>query len=223
MSHVREHHLRIARTARFFVCGDPATAEEAWFVLHGYRQLAERFIHRFTDLPGLHHGRAVIAPEALNRFYVERETTGPHGPESRVGAGWMTRVEREHEIRDYVDYLDRLRDQVTAGAKRVVALGFSQGAETASRWAVLGGVPPDELILWGGGLAADLDPDRAAQALAGTAVTFVVGDDDPWARDRSAAGIHLLAERGGDARRLDYGGGHRVEREVLARGWPWMG
>jgi predicted esterase len=225
MIHAREHHLRVARTARFFVYGEPATAEEVWFVLHGYKQLAERFIERFTELPGVQEGRrAVVAPEALNRFYVERawerEMAGPHGPDFRVGATWMTRSDREHEIRDYVDYLDRLRDHIAAGAGRVVALGFSQGSETASRWAVLGAVPPAELILWGGGLAADLDPGRTGRALAGVTVSFVVGDEDAWAGERSTAGIALLAERGVAARRVAYEGGHRVERDVLTRTWP---
>ena len=221
MSHIREHSLRIARTARFAVCGDPPTAGEVWFVLHGYRQLAARFIRRFTDLPGISDGRrAVVAPEALNRFYVEREPAGPHGPESRVGAAWMTRHDREAEIRDYVDYLDRLRDHVGGTADRVLVLGFSQGAETASRWAVLGGAPPDELILWGGGLPIDLDPDRAAAALARTTVTFVAGDADRWARERSDAGLPLLERLGVPARKIDYRGGHRVEPDVLAAHWP---
>ena len=221
MSDVREHHLRISRTARFVVAGDPAVASELWFVLHGYRQLAERFIRRFTELPGLRERRrAVIAPEALSRFYIERETTGPHTSASRVGGSWMTRADREHEIEDYVDYLDRLRDHVGGGAARVVVLGFSQGAETASRWAVLGATPPTELILWGGGLAADLEPERVAEALAGTRVTFVVGDDDRWAEDRSAEGLTLLREQGLEPQRVGYPGGHRVVPEVLAAEWP---
>lgn len=221
MSHIREHSLRVSRTARFAVCGDPETCAEAWFVLHGYRQLAGRFIQRFIGLPGVSDGRrAVIAPEALNRFYIEPEPAGPHGPGSRVGATWMTRHDRDAEIRDYVDYLDRLRDHVAGTARRLVVLGFSQGAETASRWAVLGGAPPDELILWGGGLAADLDEERAVPALARTAVTFVVGDADRWARERSGAGLPLLERLGVQARRIGYPGGHRLEPEVLAVHWP---
>ena len=221
MSPIREQSLRISRTARFAVCGDPATAPEAWFVLHGYRQLAGRFIQRFADLPGVSDGRrAVIAPEALNRFYIEREPAGPHGPDARVGATWMTRHDRDAEIRDYVDYLDRLREHTGGPADRLVVLGFSQGAETASRWAVLGGSPPDELILWGGGLAADLDEERAAAVLARTTVSFVVGDTDRWAIQRSASGLALLGRLGVPVRKIEYSGGHRVEPDVLAAHWP---
>ena len=221
MSHIREHSLRISRTARFVVYGEPATAPEAWFVLHGYRQLADRFMRRFTELPGVDEGRrVVIAAEALNRFYVEEETTGAHGPDARVGGAWMTRHAREDEIRDYVDYLDRLRDHVTPAAERVVVLGFSQGAETASRWAVLGATPPDELILWGGGLATDLEPERIGRRLGGTRVVFVAGEDDRWAQERTEAGFGLLREAGIAAHRIEYPGGHRVEPAVLAEHWP---
>lgn len=222
MAELTEGHLRVARTARFFVCGDPSGAAELWFVLHGYRQLAERFIRRFTGLAGLAEGRrAVIAPEALNRFYIEQERTGPHGPGSRVGAGWMTREDREHEIADYLAYLDGLRARLAGAAARVVVLGFSQGAETASRWATLGGAAaPDELVLWGGGLAADLAPDVLAPRLAATRVRFVAGNADAWAKDRADAGVAVLGAAGIPAERIDYHGGHRVEPEVLARHWP---
>lgn len=205
-------------------------AEEVWFVLHGYGQLAGRFIERFRPLPGAGTRRAVVAPEALSRFYVEREV-GPHGPESRVGASWMTREARETEIGDYVEYLDRVAARVLGDAAArqptapasstegsapgVVILGFSQGAETASRWAVLGGARPSRLILWGGGLAADLDPGRMAANLAGVVVRFVIGDDDRWGRDKAEQGLHRLRQAGIAAERIHYPGGHRIEESVL--------
>ncbi len=209
--------------------GDPSSSEEVWFVLHGYRQLAEPFIRRFTALPGVESGRvAVVAPEALSRFYIE-DDGGEHGPDSRVGATWMTRADREHEIRDYVEYLDRLAEAVLVGAeggaptgpldggpRRIVVLGFSQGAATASRWVAYGRIRPAELILWGGGLAADLDMDRAAEALRDVRVRLAVGDEDPWAAGRAAQSIRRLEGVGLEAERVDYRGGHHVPRDVLA-------
>jgi predicted esterase len=230
----REGHIRVPRTARYRVLGDPEAADEVWWVLHGYRQLAERFIRRFAGLPGLAAGgRAVVAPEGLSRFYVEREV-GPHGPSSRVGAAWMTRADRAHEIEDYVSYLDRLAASLvgdetgaagplTGGGRRQVVLGFSQGAETASRWAVYGGIRASELILWGGGLAEDLDLGRAAGSLADTVVRFVVGSEDRWARERASRGEEVLrglGVAGMDVGRVEYDGGHVVDPEVLSRHWP---
>jgi len=60
----REGRIRVLRTVRFRVLGDPVASGEVWFVLHGYRQTAERFIRRFQHLPGAGETRAVVAPEA---------------------------------------------------------------------------------------------------------------------------------------------------------------
>ena len=45
--------------------------------------------------------RVLVAPEGLSRFYVN----ATHG---LVGASWMTREDRQHEIDDYVGYLDAI-------------------------------------------------------------------------------------------------------------------
>jgi predicted esterase len=211
----------VERTARYHVLGDPSRAAEVWLVVHGYGQLAGRFIRRFDALPGVASGeRAVVAPEALSRFYVEGEV-GPHGPGSRVGASWMTRSDREHEIRDYVEYLDRVAAEITPGGSRILVFGFSQGAETASRWSVLGGIRPAELVLWGGGMAVDLDPDRASWALQDTAIRLVVGAEDAWARHRAEDSMSRLRAAGLSPELIGYPGGHQVEADVLSRHWPW--
>lgn len=223
-------HIRVPRTARFAWLGR-SEADELWVALHGYGQLAGRFLRRFRDLPGLEDGRRrVVAPEALNRFYLERNAGG-HGQGTPVGATWMTREDREIEIRDYIAYLDAVLDHVrggrladgvrrppaTPGGKGAdVVLGFSQGAETASRWAVLGARPPGTLILWGGGLAEDLSPAALGRGLRGARVIFVVGDEDEWGRKRSAAGIRVLREIGLEPERVGFGGGHRLDPAVLS-------
>ena len=232
-----ERAIRVPRTARYAVLGDPATASELWFVLHGYRQLARRFIRRFEELPGLKSGeRAVVAPEALSRFYIEREVRGPHGPDSRVGASWMTREDRESEIRDYVEYLDLLVEEVSPDPRRaragtgghpprLVVLGFSQGCETATRWVTLGRVKPAELVLWGGGLAEDLPPGPAVRALGDLRLRLVVGDEDRWAGRRSMETVDRMGSWGLPAADEDmvlrYHGGHRISPAVLTEAWPW--
>jgi hypothetical protein len=224
---VVERHIRVERTARYHVLGDPSSAREVWFVVHGYGQLARPFLRWFGALPGAGSTRALVAPEALSRFYVE-ERVGPHGGETRVGASWMTREVRASEIADYVAYLDAVAAEVggpgggavggpVADPRRVV-LGFSQGAETASRWAVLGAIRPAELILWGGGLAVDLEPGAIREVLAGTRIRLVVGDDDAWGRKRVEESLTRLDAAGLMAERIGYAGGHRVEEAVL-RAW----
>ncbi len=213
--------IEVARTARFFQLGRPgAGVGQVWMVCHGYRQSAGRFARRFEAARD--EGAVVVAPEALSRFYVD-PAPGAHGPASRVGASWMTRVDREAEIRDYVRYLDALarrtleyeRDASTAAGSRprLVALGFSQGGHAAARWAALGSAAVDELVLWGSYLPPD--PEIAAR-LAGVRVTTVFGDRDPvfdapLRRDQEAR----LASAGVAQAWRTFSGVHEVDASVV--------
>ena len=223
MTEPAAHHLRVQRTARYYTLGDTAGADRLWFVLHGYRQLASRFIRRFAPLveaEGDGGAAAVVAPEGLSRFYLRSEEGRSHDGESRVGAAWMTREDREYEIADYVEYLDRLAEQVLAsrgpgGAPAVTLLGFSQGSETASRWAVLGHTRFDRLVFWGGGPAEDLDMEAAAARLAGRQITFVHGAEDGWGRDKAERWAPRLEALDARVATLRFEGGHRVDPDVL--------
>ncbi|MGH7481730.1 MAG: alpha/beta hydrolase [Longimicrobiales bacterium] len=213
----RQAHIRVARTARYWTWGPLDADAPVWFVLHGYRQLAHRFIARFEPLVSA--GCTVVAPEALSRFYLD-DDTGPHGPDAHVGATWMTREDRLSEIRDYVDYLDALHARILGPAteRAVVTLGFSQGAATASRWAALGGAHIDRLILWAGRLPPDLEPGDAVARLKTRALTYVVGADDRWAGPAAIAEEQArLREHGIECTVLDHPGGHRIEEEPLRR------
>jgi predicted esterase len=212
---VIEHHLEVSRTARYWTLGDPGTAREIWFVLHGYRQLARRFLRRFAAVDD--GTRLIVAPEALSRFYVEA-TAGRHGPGAVVGATWMTREDREHEIADYVAYLDRLAATIVAQApeRSLNVLGFSQGVATATRWVVHGGVRPTRLILWGDFTPPDLDLDRATAALAGVEMVTVRGDADAALSTRLAAEeAARFAQAGIHVRSVGYAGGHDIHEETL--------
>lgn len=201
---MHEHHIPVTRTARYFTLG-PAGAASSWFVLHGYRQLARGFLKAFGRLDDGH--RRIVAPEALSRDYTDAGT-GRHGPDARVGATWMTREDRETEIRDYVAYLDAVAD---AEGQPDVVLGFSQGTATASRWVCYGAVRPGTLVLWAGPLAHDLDRERGLERLGGVNVIFVVGTDDPGAGVAVAEQMAWLEAAGVACRRLEYEGGHRIE------------
>ena len=208
-----ENRIRVSRTARYFTLGESGTGlTEAWFVLHGYRQAAARFLRRFAVLEGA--GRRLVAPEGLSRFYIDR-APGRHGPEHRVGASWMTREDRRSEIRDYVAYLDALGELVAPSASsspvRRIVLGFSQGAHTASRWVALGQIAPEELVLWGTGLAEDLDEEGVATGLKDVRVTFVRGSEDPYRNPEGEARQEKLLERAGvPYRMLSFAGGHEI-------------
>jgi predicted esterase len=207
-----EHRLQVARTARYWTLGQQPS-DDVWIALHGYRQLARRFLRRFVPLDD--GSRLIVAPEALSRFYVGTER-GRHGPESVVGATWMTREAREDEIRDYVAYLDRLAGTVLRGGERLTVLGFSQGVATACRWVTLGAVRPARLVLWGDFLPPDLELERAAEALADTEVVLVRGGTDAsLTSDLASREAERLESSGIVYRRIFYEGGHDIDAGTL--------
>jgi predicted esterase len=207
------HHLSVSRTARYAQYGS-LDAPTWWMVLHGYGQRAADFIAPFADLATA--DRCILAPEALSRFY----TDGMASHQS-VGASWMTREDRAHEIEDYVRYLDALAHRLQAerradAAPAIHVLGFSQGAATASRWVALGTTPVEDLTLWAGDVAHDLDLEQHADAFRPLGVTVVLGDDDPYISDERFQALHARL----DAHAIPvavhrFSGGHRLHRATL--------
>jgi hypothetical protein len=64
-----EHHLGVRRTARYFTLGPAAAgAREVWIVLHGYGQLAARFLRHFATLDD---GARASSPPKACRAYAE--------------------------------------------------------------------------------------------------------------------------------------------------------
>ncbi len=209
---VNVHHITVSRTARYFLLGDELGANEVWFVLHGYSQLAAGFVRWFE--PAARPGRLIVAPEALSRAYFEEQNA------RRVGASWMTREDREAEIQDYVQYLDRVADEVIGALPPrpwVEIHGFSQGTATASRWAAFGRHAANRMVLWGGSVPPDLDIERLRASLRGAPVVLVAGDRDQYVtadqvrhEEARLAGLGL----GVDVR--TFAGGHAVDRTLLA-------
>jgi len=214
---IREVSLEVLRTARVALLGpDPqGPPEEAWYLLHGYRQLARRLLTRCETL--VTDGRLVAAPEGLSRFYLSAPDRA-HGAQDPIGASWMTREDREAEIRDYVRYLDRTALALEAGGRpERTVLGFSQGAHTAARWAVLGRARPSRLVLWGSALPGDL-PDGAAERMSSMELIVVRGKADGLRRKEDEIREEAwLGSEGIPYRILEHPGGHEITSEVLAR------
>ena len=193
---MRERHIRVARTARYYTLGPAGTSlREVWLVCHGYRQLARRFLTRFADLDD--GTRLIVAPEGLSRFYLHDPASG-HGKEVPIGATWMTREDRENEITDYVGFLDGVLDEVldevpdevpdelsteSGGTARLTVLGFSQGAHTVCRWVAAGEAAIERIILWGAYLPDDLDLNRGPERLGSAELILVRGLLDHFISD----------------------------------------
>lgn len=168
------HSVEVPRTARIATLGSLETADTWWVVLHGYGQLAADFIEAFA--PIVTPDRCVVAPEGLSRFYVD--DLDEH---EQVGASWMTTEAHDEEIADYLRFLDTAVCALSGEPpSSIQLLGFSQGAATASRWALLGDTTVDRLILWGGTPARDLDLTTHAATLRTLNLTLVAGTNDQY-------------------------------------------
>lgn len=205
------HHITVPRTARYITHGEIESAEDVWFVLHGYSMLAASFLRWFE--PVARPGRLLVAPEGLSRAYFEEKGM------RRVGASWMTKEDRDAEIEDYVRYLDLMAARVLAGVPgrpRVEVHAFSQGTATACRWVAFGNVAPSRLMLWSGLLPPDLPLDRYGPVLSRAGLEMAFGSRDHFIPaadvDREQA---RLAAAGLTPRIHRFEGGHRVDRATL--------
>ncbi len=198
-------------TARYIQTAPLTKAtKQLWFVLHGYGQLAPYFIRKFDVLHTPEH--VVVAPEGISRFYLK-------GHDGRVGATWMTREERQSDINNYIKLLNAIYRSVmqegTADASlQINIVGFSQGAATASRWAVMGELTYHRLILWAGVFPPDM-PDTL-NGLQEKDLLMVYGANDPYINEeRLSAQTDFLDSAGLKYHVTAFDGVHDIDKETL--------
>jgi predicted esterase len=207
-----KRNISVPKTARFYLSGDITdNIKSVWFVLHGYGQLAEEFIQNFESISD--DNTLVVAPEALNRFYWK----GFHG---KIGATWMTKEDRLNEIKDYVNFLDILYNEVMIkiphNTIKVTVLGFSQGTATACRWVVNSKVKVDKLILWGGTIPPDINSIESEKILEASNLAIVVGDEDEFIDENLIdREIKHLDEKKLLYQLIRFDGKHEIKPEIL--------
>lgn len=165
-----EHLLTSEKTFRYYVEGDIHTATKLVYVLHGYGQLAQYFIRKFLPT---NKNIVIVAPEGMHRFYLK-------GSSGRVGASWMTKEDRENDIKDNINWLNNLHQKLLANKsfEKVIVLGFSQGGATAARW-VNQMEKVDGLIMWATVFPPDLENSIDSTVLR-LKNHFVLGTEDEY-------------------------------------------
>jgi predicted esterase len=198
------------RKARYYLSEEPSRSQQyLCFVLHGYGQLPEYFLKKFTNLE--RHDILFVAPEGLHRFYL-------NGSSGRVGSSWMTKEDRLNDIDDYCALLDQVADEllVDGGYRKVALLGFSQGVATAARWSSRTKQTIDELILWSGAFPPDLSFKEAVSTIGPKPLHLLLGDQDEYAKAEQLEEQRVhLAENGIIAETQLFKGGHTIIEEVL--------
>jgi predicted esterase len=171
---MQSHHISVTKTARYHTLGTlNELTEEVWFVIHGWAQLASEYLNSFSSLDN--GKRFIIAPEALNRFYLKIGKPD-------VVATWMTREDRENEIADYVAYLNTLYDSFLLNnyKAKIVVLGFSQGVATVSRWMYQNPRKLDSLVFYAGEPGNELQNHQSIASFSKTKNYFIYGTEDQF-------------------------------------------
>lgn len=209
---MEQNYIDFEYRANYFIQGTPGPhIQQIWFVLHGYGQLAKYFLRKFAVLDDGRH--LIVAPEGLSKFYLE-------GFSGKVGATWMTKEERETDIRNYITYLNKLGKEIIrqneAPNASITVLGFSQGAATASRWASDTDLQIERFILWAGIFPEDLNFKKASEKLAKTRNYLVVGSNDELLTKKRREEQMLIFEKLNiKPEMISFQGGHDINQEVL--------
>jgi predicted esterase len=209
---LKEHHIPVTRTARYYTLGEfTGITKDIWILIHGHRQLAGKFISEFKELAD--EGSFLYAPEGLMRLYVK-------GDSGDVGASWMTKEDRDSDIKDYVNYLDRLFfDEIEPKAKlnkiKINALGFSQGSATLARWLTMGKAKVDKAVFWCGSLAHDIDYTKS-ENFKETEIHQVFAAKDPYYKsDFPESQINMLKSAGINPKSCIFDGGHEISVQLM--------
>lgn len=206
------HKLKVQKTNRVIVLGEPEKAKIVLIALHGYGQLVTFFQRRFHELDLNRY--CIILPEGMHRFYLS-------GTEGRVGASWMTKEERIDDIADNLDYLDRIYQTYIKQdrSQKVVVLGFSQGAATAARWIQFTENKIDCFIQWAGVFPPDLDLSKGNSVFSDIEHFYVAGDTDPYFQnvDLLETQKAWMRENGVHPEFVEFHGGHTIDSACLNR------
>lgn len=205
---INEHHIEVTKTARYFTAKPKGEAHRVLFVIHGYRQLAKYFIRQFQPLT--EQGIMVVAPEGLHRFYIE-------GYDGRVGASWMTKEDREVDIKDYVNYLNALHSSLNLSSTMPIdILGFSQGGPTACRWLASASFQAEKLILHSTVFPNDFDFKGNMSKLNKAVVSTIFGDQDQFSNERVISEkMDWMKQQGVESELIRFEGGHAIDIESL--------
>ena len=204
--------LQIEKKARYFQLGNPGNDTSiVWVVLHGYGMLSEFFIQKFKKLEN--KNTLILAPEALNRFYIDTNY-------GRVGASWMTKDERQDDIKENIKYLNSLMDQIIKdiGHNRfkINVLGFSQGGATACRWLFKSKLKFENLIMWAGDIPKDTLTEDNRLKWNDMNTHLVMGKKDELINEEMKAKfLKLVTDYKLDYKLTLYDGDHRIYPDVL--------
>ena len=206
--------ISISKTGKYSQIGKCSKKiNNVWIVLHGYGMLSEYFIKKFDCI--INETTLVIAPEATNRFYLGNNYT-------RVGASWMTKLDREQEISDNILFLDKLfsiiKKDIGHDNFKLNTLGFSQGGPALVRWLMSNKLNTNSLILWGSDIPKDSLVTENKSRWNSIKLKIVIGKNDEYINEeKKQEFVEIVKSYGLKYELIEYEGSHKIIEEELKK------
>ena len=206
--------ISISKTGKYSQIGKCSKKiNNVWIVLHGYGMLSEYFVKKFECI--INETTLVIAPEATNRFYLRDNYT-------RVGASWMTKLDREQEISDNILFLDKLfsiiKKDIGHDNFKLNTLGFSQGGPALVRWLMSNKLNTNSLILWGADIPKDSLVTENKSRWNSIKLKIVIGKNDEYINEeKKQEFVEIVKSYGLKYELIEYEGSHKIIEEELKK------
>ena len=201
-----KHTIEVTKRAHYY--SSPATGNVKGIVItiHGYAQLASEFIEEFSELSTF--GYNVYAPEALSTFYNKLR---------KPVANWMTTHEREDEIRDYVNFLNKFTETIKLKHPDlpIYLIGFSQGVSTLLRWYAESNIVANEVHLIAGSIPEEITATNFEKTT--NKYFYYYGTHDNLVKKEQADIYwHQLKKLAASAEYISFEGRHEIPKKLLA-------
>ena len=122
-----------------------------WIVFHGLGYLSKYFKKYFKDFDSKNN--AVFVLQAPSKFYLGKDF-------KHVGASWLTKVDTTQEMKNNLNYIDRvLQNEQLYDDPRLILMGYSQGVSIATRFLKHYAKTVKALILYSGSIPEELNKD----------------------------------------------------------------
>lgn len=211
---MQKHFLTVPKTARYFTKGNlDENTQYIWIVIHGYAQTADSFLNSFETLGDEHF---IIAPEGLNKFYSRGFSGSPV-------ANWMTSLERESEIIDYINYFNLLAETlnlITYKNAKKILLGFSQGVSTQTRFLNASQMPFDFSVMIAGEIGKEFQ-ENLPDIIKETKSLYLVGNQENLLKPEKIEGHKLLFENSNCSFEI-FEGKHEVNENAVNAILQWL-
>ncbi|WP_420581075.1 alpha/beta hydrolase [Reichenbachiella sp.] len=208
-----EHHIRFNFSAPYYTLNELSDqTTDIWIACPGYGQLGKYFIRRFDVFDSKKY--FVVVLQGLSKFYLPDQ--------KNVGASWMTKEDRETDMRNQKFYFDAVINELFKSKSlsdyKVHLMGFSQGVSMISRMAAYSKVDFKTLVLWAGGFPPELQSEDFEHINGRARLKVVLGDHDEFYTldknyqpevDKMETVIGLKPEL------ITFDGKHEMPREVL--------